>query len=79
MSGYLHHVSITCTNLVRLKRIGITHFALIENELTQTRIDLLAAGVPCSEIKHGRMGLFSYFFAVDPDGNYIEFIGESLC
>ena len=59
--------------LPELKKTGISHFALQVSDLKKTR-EKLSPNYQCSEIQKARLGLFSYFFALDPECNQVEFI-----
>ncbi|EDP57791.1 hypothetical protein AND4_11849 [Vibrio sp. AND4] len=68
------HINIDDSQaLPELKKSGITHFALQVSDLKKIR-EKLSPNYQCSEIQKARLGLFSYFFALDPERNQIEFI-----
>jgi catechol 2,3-dioxygenase-like lactoylglutathione lyase family enzyme len=62
-----------------IERLGITHFCIECADLEQERERLMVRGVTCTSIRAARIGPFSYFFANDPDGNLIEFMGDLAC
>lgn len=80
---FLHYLNVESCHQSRqpetptVEHTGITHFAVNEPDLVQYRINLINDGISCGSIKSARIGLFSYFFVVDPDGNKIEFIGDA--
>jgi glyoxylase I family protein len=55
--------------------IGIKHFALQVSSLSNARTYLDKHGISCTESKQGRTGI-DYFFAQDPDGNWLEIVQD---
>ena len=59
-----------------IRRIGLTHFAIIVDRIERMRNQCIKLGFLCSSIRRARISNFRYFFVRDPDSNQVECIEE---
>lgn len=60
-----------------LPEVGVKHLGFSVPDLAAAREEIIAAGIgEVTEIARGRT-LIDYFFVIDPDGMYLEFINDS--